>query len=224
MDRLRLDRVTRLHESRAGERAGVRDVSLAVRAGEVVALCGRSGSGKSTLLGVMGLLDRAQSGHYWLDDHDVTRLRPTQAARVRGRRIGFVFQSFQLVGRLGAADNVALPALYAGQGLAAARRRARSLLAQFDVGDLWRRRPDEMSGGQRQRVALCRALVNDPDVVLADEPTGNLDSASASHLVDALLALRRERGCTLVLVTHDAGLAARADRVLRLADGRLVAG
>jgi len=236
-ERIRLDRVTRLHAScdgdgdgdgdgdddgngnGNGENAGVHDVSLSIAAGEFVALCGRSGSGKTTLLGVLGLLDHAQSGRYLLDGRDVSRLGPGAAARVRGARLGFVFQSFQLLPTLSALDNVALPALYAGGSVRDARRRAADLLDRFELGPWRHRRPAEMSGGQRQRIALCRSLVNDPDVVLADEPTGNLDSISAERIVASLLDLRRDRACTVVLVTHDAALARRADRVLHVADG-----
>jgi putative ABC transport system ATP-binding protein len=220
MDRIRLERVAKRHVSRQGDVAGLLEASLTVAAGEFVAVCGRSGSGKSTLLGVLGLLERADAGRYLLDGRDVTRLRGAAASRVRNARLGFVFQSFQLIASMGVVANVALPALYAGASITAATRRAEALLARFG-GEAWRGRwPSELSGGQRQMVAICRSLVNEPDVLLADEPTGNLDSASAGRVIDCLLDLRRTHGKTVVLVTHDPALARRADRVVHVADGR----
>jgi putative ABC transport system ATP-binding protein len=219
MARLELERVSRRYRSRLGDAAGVHDASLAVEAGEVVALCGASGSGKTTILNLLGLLDRADGGRYRLDGVDVTAVGAAAASRLRRTVFGFVFQSFQLLPALSARDNIALPLHYAGCARAVARARAEALLAAFELDDLAGRRPDELSGGQRQRVALCRSLANDPDILLADEPTGSLDAASAEVVVRLLFGLRRDHGKTLVLVTHDPALAARADRIVHVVDG-----
>jgi putative ABC transport system ATP-binding protein len=220
MARIRLERVAKRHVSRQGDVAGLLEANLTVAAGEFVAIRGRSGSGKSTLLGVVGLLERADAGRYLLDGQDVTRLRGAAASRVRGARLGFVFQSFQLIGSMSVVANVALPALYAGASIASATRRAEALLARFGLEALRSRWPAELSGGQRQMVAICRSLVNEPDVLVADEPTGSLDTASAERVMGCLLDLRRTQGRTILLATHDDALAQRADRVVRVADGR----
>ncbi len=198
----------------------LREVSLQLAAGEYVSVMGPSGSGKSTLLHVLGLLDRADSGVYRLDGRDVTGLDDDALARVRRERIGFVFQFFHLVPRLTAAENVELPMTLAGREPAERRARVREALAAYGLEDRAGHRPDQLSGGQRQRVAIARATVMKPGVLLADEPTGNLDRASGQEVV-RLLEEQVGRGVTLVLVTHDPELGQRAPRRVRMVDGRI---
>jgi ABC-type lipoprotein export system ATPase subunit len=196
-------------------------IDLAVARGEYVALMGPSGSGKSTLMNLLGLLDRADGGTLRLDGRDVTHLSTTEQAEARSRSIGFVFQSFNLLKRMDAAENVALPMLYAGVGRAAARQRAVELLDQVGLRGLAARRPNQLSGGQQQRVAIARALANRPPLLLADEPTGNLDTQTTEEVLALLEQLNRERGLTIVVVTHENDVAARAKRLVRLRDGRI---
>ncbi len=195
-------------------------VDLRVERGEHVAIVGPSGSGKSTMLQILGCLDSPTSGVYRLDGEDVGRLGESALAEVRNRRIGFVFQQFHLLKRASARRNVELPLVYAGRPAAERRERADAALASVGLADQRHRRPDQLSGGQRQRVAIARALVTDPSVLLADEPTGNLDSRTGAEVLDLFDSLRSPTR-TLVLVTHDAALAARARRVIALRDGRI---
>jgi putative ABC transport system ATP-binding protein len=197
-------------------------VSLAVQAGEFVALMGPSGSGKSTLMNLIGLLDRPTAGLYHFEAQDVAALGRRALARLRNQKIGFVFQSFQLLPRLTALENVAVPLLYAGVSGWERKRRARAVLETFGLGDRLGHRPNQLSGGQQQRVAIARALVNRPALILADEPTGNLDSATGAEVLGELTRLHREQGQTIVLVTHDATVAAAAERIVTLRDGRVV--
>jgi len=196
-------------------------VTLSIEAGESVAILGPSGSGKSTLLHVIGCLDTPTSGSYRLDGVEVARLGPAELAAVRNEKIGFVFQSFHLLPRSSALENVMLPLRLAGVGLGERRRRATELLERFGLGDRLRHRPAELSGGQQQRVALARALANRPRLLLADEPTGNLDSQSGADVM-TLLGELNEAGTTLVVVTHDEELARASRRVIRMHDGRVV--
>jgi putative ABC transport system ATP-binding protein len=196
------------------------NVNLDIGAGEYVSIMGPSGSGKSTLLNIVGLLDRPSNGTYKLDDRDVTGLSDEEEARVRRDKIGFVFQSFHLVPRLNALENVALPMLLAGVSLNERRRRATENLEAFGLADRMHHRPDQLSGGQRQRVAMARATIMRPVVLLADEPTGNLDRASGKDVV-SLLENLNESGVTLVVVTHDPQLGQRARRQLHMVDGRI---
>jgi putative ABC transport system ATP-binding protein len=196
-------------------------IDLAVRRGEYLALMGPSGSGKSTLMNLLGLLDRADTGRFALDGQDVTHLSTAEQAEARSRSIGFVFQSFNLLKRMDAAENVALPMVYAGMGRAAARARAVELLEQVGLRGLGKRRPNQLSGGQQQRVAIARALANRPPLLLADEPTGNLDSQTTEEVLALLGQLNREQGLTIVIVTHESDVAAHAQRLVRLRDGRI---
>ena len=195
-------------------------VSLDVKRGECVAVTGPSGSGKSTLLGLVAGLDTATSGSVMVDGVDLTRLDEDALARFRRDRIGFVFQSYHLIPTLTAVENVAIPLDLAG--VADARARAIELLDGVGLGARGHHYPVQLSGGEQQRVALARALAREPGLLLADEPTGNLDSASGARIIELLLGLNRERGSTLVLVTHDAALAALAGRQIALRDGRIV--
>jgi putative ABC transport system ATP-binding protein len=196
----------------------LRGVDLAIERGEFVAIMGPSGCGKSTLLNLLAGLDRPTAGEVWLDGERIDRLSETELARLRRRKIGFVFQFFNLVPTLSAVENVELPLLLVGRRRKDARRSANELMAELGIGDKHAAAAVQLSGGQQQRVALARALANTPDIVLGDEPTGNLDSAAAREVL-ALLRGARDRGQTLLLVTHDARVAAAADRVVTLRDG-----
>ena len=198
------------------------DIDLSIGKGEYVALMGPSGSGKSTLMNLLGLLDRADSGSYTLAGRDVTQLNAAAQATVRNQTIGFVFQSFNLLKRMNVLENVALPLLYAGQSRADARLRGQELLEQVGLGELSKRLPSQLSGGQQQRVAIARALTCKPPLLLADEPTGNLDTQTAEGVLELLDKLNREQGLSIVLVTHENDVAAHAKRLVRLKDGRVV--
>ena len=198
----------------------LRDLNLSITAGEYVAVMGPSGSGKSTLLNLLGLLDRPNTGVYRLEGRDVTTLSPDEQAGVRSQRIGFVFQSFHLVPRLSAAENIALPMVLAGLAPAQRASRVAQALRDYGLQDRARHRPDELSGGQRQRVAIARATIMQPAMILADEPTGNLDRATGEEVIRLLEGLNAQ-GVTLIMVTHDAALGARAQRQLMMEDGAI---
>jgi putative ABC transport system ATP-binding protein len=211
----------KVYPKRSNETYALRDATFTIRRGEFVAIMGRSGSGKSTLLYVLGCLIRATSGVYKLEGRDITNLSERELAQVRSRYIGFVFQSFQLLPSLSALRNVELPSLYSQQARHERREHARRLLERVGLGERLDYRPPELSGGEAQRVAIARALMNDSPLILADEPTGNLDSASGEAVIDLLIELHHE-GRTLIMVTHDAEIARRsADRILHIHDGIL---
>lgn len=218
---IRLEGVGRRFHLGGSEVLALDGVSLAIEAGEYLAVMGPSGSGKSTLLNVLGLLDRPDEGEYWLEGARTARLAEPDLARLRGQAIGFVFQSFHLVPRLTAFENVALPLMLAGMAPAERTTRVAALLAELGLSARADHRPAELSGGQRQRVAIARAMVTQPRLLLADEPTGNLDSRSGEEVIALLERLNRERGVTLVVVTHDERIGARAGRRIRMNDGRL---
>jgi putative ABC transport system ATP-binding protein len=199
----------------------LRGVSLKVRRGEVMSIMGPSGSGKTTLMNLLGCLDRPTSGSYHLDGELVSDLSDDKLAEVRSRKVGFVFQSFNLLGRQTALANVELPMRYAGV-MRGRRQRATEALQAVGLGDRIHHRPSELSGGQQQRVAIARALINNPAIILADEPTGNLDSKSGDEVMRYLLGLNSQHGTTLVFVTHDPEIAAHTNRVVRLFDGKIV--
>ena len=202
----------------------LRGVSLDIGRGEFVAIMGASGSGKSTLMNILGCLDTPSRGEYHLEGRDVARLSGDDLARTRNQTIGFVFQGFNLLARTTALENVELPLLYGGIGLRERHRRAKEALRLVGLEGREHHQPHQLSGGQQQRVAIARALVGGAPLILADEPTGNLDSASGAAVLKLLLELRRERRTTLVLVTHSGDIAARADRRVTLRDGRILAG
>lgn len=203
----------------------LRGVSLTVQPGEFVAIMGSSGSGKSTLMAILGCLDRPSGGRYLLEGVDVSQLKEPQLAQIRSERLGFVFQSFNLLGRTSAIENVALPLFYASEGPVRPGdrfTRARQALALLGLAERERSTPGQLSGGQQQRVAIARALINAPGLLLADEPTGNLDSRTSHEIMETLVTLNRERGVTIVLVTHEADIAAYADRVITMRDGTIM--
>ena len=196
-------------------------VDLSIAPGEYISIMGPSGSGKSTLLNMLGLLDRPTAGSYWLDGADVSSLDDNTLAEQRQKHIGFVFQSFHLIPRLSALENVELPLLLAGAPVAARRDRAREILASVGLGSRHDHRPDQLSGGERQRVAIGRAIVMKPKVLLADEPTGNLDSHSSEDVIELIESLNRD-GISLLIVTHDPEVGNRAQRHLSMRDGKII--
>jgi len=201
----------------------LRGVSLDIFPGEMVAIMGPSGSGKSTLMNMIGCLDSPSGGQYFLDGLLVSDLVDDELAEVRNRKIGFIFQKYNLLARANAVENVELPLRYSDDP-SNRTERAKAMLELVGLGDRMDHKPNELSGGQQQRVAVARALVNDPAIILADEPTGNLDSVSGQEVLELLLKLNREKGTTIVVVTHDQGVASKAQRTIRLFDGKIVEG
>src|SRR6516162_580596 len=197
----------------------LRGVSLKIDAGEFVAIMGASGSGKSTLMNIIGCLDRPTNGTYLLDNEDVGRMSRMQLAHVRNRKLGFVFQGFNLLKRHTAVDNVALPLLYAGISAAQRKQRALEVLQLVGLADRGHHLPNQLSGGQQQRVAIARALINQPQIILADEPTGNLDSHTSDEILREFQKINQERGQTIIMVTHDAHIASYAERQIVVRDG-----
>ena len=216
--------LAKTYSTGAVEVRAVRGVDLDIEAGEFVAVVGPSGSGKSTFMHILGCLDRPTRGSYELEGRDVSRLGRDQLADIRNTRIGFVFQGFNLLARTSALENVELPLLYRGAGMRGAERRRRALAMLDAVGlaDRVDHMPNQLSGGQQQRVAIARALVNDPAILLADEPTGNLDSATSREVLDMFRRLNAERGITVILITHDHEIAAHGNRIVQFHDGLVV--
>ena len=196
------------------------DINLEIQNGEYVSVMGPSGSGKSTLLNLIGLLDRASAGKYFLNNNDVTELNENQLAMTRNKNIGFVFQTFHLIPRLTAAENVELPLVLAGIEESIRKQRVQNALESMNLLDRASHKPEQLSGGQRQRVAIARATITEPTILLADEPTGNLDQKSGLNVIETLEQLNR-RGITLIVVTHDAALGSRSTRSIRMLDGRI---
>ena len=213
------DGLTKVYKMGANEVHALRGVGLRVYKGEMVSIVGQSGSGKSTLLAILGALDVPTSGSYKLAGQEVATMNDNQLAEIRNQQIGFVFQKFNLLARSTALANVSLPLTYAGISPRKAKQRAEEVLHLVGLGDRMDHRPNQLSGGQQQRVAIARALVNNPSIILADEPTGNLDSNTGRELMSLFKKLHAEQGITLILVTHDPGLAAQTERVIRLRDG-----
>ncbi len=204
----------------------LKGVSMAIQTGEMVALMGASGSGKTTLMNILGCLDRPTSGRYILDGEEISRMSANQRASVRNTKIGFVFQNFNLLARTSALDNVLLPTTYAENTVStkALYERAKALLDRVGLGDRMHHEPSQLSGGQQQRVAIARALVNNPRLVLADEPTGNLDSHTSEDVLQSFEKLNRQEGMTILLVTHDPTVASHAQRIIHIRDGLIEAG
>jgi putative ABC transport system ATP-binding protein len=198
----------------------LKDIDLEINKGEYVAIIGPSGSGKSTLMNILGLLDRPTTGMYQLDGHDTAHLKDTHLAELRNKKIGFVFQSFNLLSRTTAVDNVALPLIYSGVPKSERERRAKKALDAVGLADKYKSHPNQLSGGQQQRVAIARALVTNPEIILADEPTGNLDSKSGVEVMKILADLNKE-GRTIILITHDSVTAQHARRIIRVKDGEI---
>ena len=219
-DLISLEGIQRLYSMGDETIYALRGIDLQIKRNEYVALMGPSGSGKSTLMNLIGCLDSPSSGSYWLNGQDVAGLSDKRLAEIRNREIGFVFQTFNLLPRLTALDNVALPLVYAGVSELERRERALDVLKQVGLQDRVGHRPNELSGGQRQRVALARALVNKPSLILADEPTGNLDSKTSVEIMEMFASIHAS-GNTIVLVTHEEDIARHAHRMVRLKDGRI---
>ncbi|MCC6553287.1 MAG: ABC transporter ATP-binding protein [Polyangiaceae bacterium] len=219
---IELDHIGKMYDLGLSQVHALRDIHVSIEAGELVAIIGQSGSGKSTLMNIMGCLDVPTSGRYRLAGRDVSELTDDELSDVRNLEIGFIFQSFQLLPRASALENVELPLIYRGVSKKERRERASDALQRVQLGDRMKHKPTELSGGQRQRVALARALVTQPSLLLADEPTGNLDSRTGEEIVRLFLDLH-EKGNTIVLVTHEPKLAARCPRAVRIVDGLVIA-
>jgi putative ABC transport system ATP-binding protein len=215
-----MERLCKSYELGSMELKVLRDIALTIDKGEYVAIMGPSGSGKSTLLNMIGCLDRPTSGDYWLGGQNVSLLDDDQVSLIRGARIGFIFQSFNLINQLNVIENIEVPMYYQGWSEHKSAERARELATMVGLGERFEHRPSELSGGQQQRVAIARALANDPLIILADEPTGNLDSESGAEILKILIGLHKQ-GKTLIVVTHDTHIAADAGRVIEIFDGQI---
>jgi putative ABC transport system ATP-binding protein len=216
------ENLTKTYQMGEVEVHALQGAALQVRPGELLAIMGPSGSGKSTLMNILGCLDQPTSGQYHLEGVDVAQLNDNKLAQIRGKRIGFVFQSFNLLPRTSALSNVELPLIYMGVGLGERHRRSVAALELVGLGDRLHHKPNELSGGQQQRVAIARALVTNPAIIMADEPTGNLDSKSSEEIMGIFQHLNEEQGITIIFVTHEPDIAQHTRRIVRLADGVIV--
>jgi putative ABC transport system ATP-binding protein len=214
--------LTKVYQMGEVEVHALRGLSLKIQEREVISIMGPSGSGKSTLMNMLGCLDRPSSGEYYLDGESVAEMSDNQLANIRNRKVGFVFQSFNLLPRSTALTNVGLPLRYSSKNGRDRRKIALEALEAVGLGDRVNHRPNELSGGEQQRVALARAIVNSPSIIMADEPTGNLDTTSGDEIMELLLKLNNERGTTLIIVTHDPEIAAQTNRVVQILDGVVV--
>ena len=216
---IRLENLVKIYDTGAIRVLGLKKINLTIRRGEFVAIMGHSGSGKSTLMNILGCLDRPTLGHYYLDGIDTAALSPDELSAVRNKKIGFVFQSFNLISRTSALKNVELPMTYARIPKKKRTERAMELLDCVGLGARAGHMPNEMSGGQRQRVAIARALANEPPLILADEPTGNLDSKNSQEIIQLLKTSNKKYNQTLIVITHDENIALQADRIIAIEDG-----
>lgn len=219
---IKVDNVWKTYKMGEVEVNALRGISLEVRDGEFLAIQGPSGSGKSTVMNIIGCLDIPSKGHVLLDGKDISVMRESDLAQIRGRKIGFIFQQFNLINTLTAMENVMLPMMFQNIPDSERKRKAKELLTLVDLGERLDHKPKELSGGQQQRVAIARSLAVDPDMILADEPTGNLDSKTGENVMDFLKKLNKEQGKTIVMVTHDDDLAKQAQRIEYLKDGLIV--
>ena len=219
---IKLEDVWKIYKMGEVEVPALRGLSLVVKHGEFLSLMGQSGSGKSTAMNMIGCLDVPTKGRIFLEERDISHLSESELAQIRGRKIGFIFQQFNLIPTLSALDNVALPMIFQGFPKEKRIKKAKELLAMVELADRMEHKPNELSGGQQQRVAIARALVNDPEVILADEPTGNLDSTTGHKVIDFLRELHKKEKKTIVMVTHDANVAKYAERTERLRDGQII--
>lgn len=214
--------VKRFYLGQPNELEILHDINFSVQEGEFVSIVGPSGSGKSTLMNLIGVLDRPTEGRYFLDGIDLSRVTDNELSDIRNKKIGFVFQTYNLIAKTNAQKNVELPMLYAGLGRGERRARARELLEMVEMTDRARHLPEELSGGQKQRVAIARAMANDPAIILADEPTGALDTKTGRLVMDLFHRLHREQGKTIILITHSPELAAETDRIIAIRDGQIM--
>ncbi len=219
---IELRKISKIYQMGEVEVKALKDVSITVKKGEFVSIVGKSGSGKSTLVNMIGCLDVPTSGAIYLENQDISHLEESDLAQIRGKKIGFIFQTFNLMPTLSVFENVSLPMIFQGYSDEEIKKKVDSLLAMVELSERAHHKPSELSGGQRQRVAIARALSNDPEVILADEPTGNLDSKTGKQVMDFLYALNQKQNVTLILVTHDDDLAKWAQRTLVLSDGSIV--
>jgi ABC-type lipoprotein export system ATPase subunit len=226
MELIRLEDIRKTYHLGELDLPVLKGVSLTIARGELVALMGSSGSGKTTLMNLLGCLDRPTSGRYWLDGEEISQLTTDQRAILRNRKIGFVFQNFNLLPRTSALEQVMMPMSYSMQDISdrEARKRAKALLERVGLGDRMHHEPSQLSGGQQQRVAIARALINQPPLLFADEPTGNLDSHTSEEILQMFERLNAEEDLTIVLVTHDSGVAKHAKRIIRMRDGLIEEG
>lgn len=217
---VKLSKINKIYQTGEVSFQALKNVNLEVKKGDFLAVIGASGSGKSTLMNIIGLLDHPTSGSYTLDGQDTSHLGENTLAQIRNKKIGFVFQTFNLLSRTTALNNVAMPLIYAGVSADERRQRAKNTLEQVGLGDKLDSRPNQLSGGQQQRVAIARALVNNPEIILADEPTGNLDTKSGDEIMHIFQKLNRQ-GKTIIMITHEANIAKHAKRKIRIKDGEI---
>ena len=219
---IELRNVTKVYQMGGNQYKALKGISFHVKTGELVAIIGSSGSGKTTTMNIIGLLDRPTKGEYYLNGKEVSSLTQHQQSLLRNRSIGFIFQSFYLLPRLNAIQNVGLPLMYRGTDSKTIKQRSKDMLEKVGMGDLYAHRPSELSGGQQQRVAIARALVGQPSIILADEPTGSLDSKTGQDVLNLLIDLNKEVGTTIVIITHDEFVATQCSNIIKISDGLIV--